>query len=141
MQGKVGTWVNSQWKYQATLGQFSVAINRQCHIAATLLFALAKAFRLTTEFCRMRTRQRNKFRKSAKRGLAFIPSDATVKQRTRSPDRAKTFWFSGNILSKASRFYLPVGGKCIEPCQRTIWISIYLPQHLSKNDLPLLPAI
>ena len=27
MQGKVGTWVNSQWKYQATLGQFSVAIN------------------------------------------------------------------------------------------------------------------
>jgi len=29
MQGKVGTWVNSQWKYQATLGQFSVAINTE----------------------------------------------------------------------------------------------------------------
>ena len=28
MRGKVGTWVNSQWKYQATPGQFSVAINR-----------------------------------------------------------------------------------------------------------------
>jgi len=27
MRGKVGTWVNSQWKYQATPGQFSVAIN------------------------------------------------------------------------------------------------------------------
>ncbi|MFC6448415.1 hypothetical protein, partial [Shinella zoogloeoides] len=27
--GKVGTWVNSQWKYQATPGQFSVAINKQ----------------------------------------------------------------------------------------------------------------
>ena len=29
MRGKVGTWVNSQWKYQATPGQFSVAINNQ----------------------------------------------------------------------------------------------------------------
>ncbi|MBB4104950.1 hypothetical protein, partial [Allorhizobium borbori] len=28
MRGKVGTWVNSQWKYQATPGQFSVAINK-----------------------------------------------------------------------------------------------------------------
>ncbi|MGV1989181.1 helix-turn-helix domain-containing protein, partial [Agrobacterium sp. 22-221-1] len=27
MRGKVGTWVNSQWKYHATPGQFSVAIN------------------------------------------------------------------------------------------------------------------
>ena len=27
MRGKVGTWVNSQWKHQATPGQFSVAIN------------------------------------------------------------------------------------------------------------------
>src|SRR5690606_12112133 len=27
MRGTVGTWVNSQWKYQATPGQFSVAIN------------------------------------------------------------------------------------------------------------------
>ena len=29
MRGKVGTWVNSQWKYQATPGQFSVAINNE----------------------------------------------------------------------------------------------------------------
>ncbi|WP_374828187.1 NAD(P)/FAD-dependent oxidoreductase, partial [Brucella lupini] len=32
--GKVGTWVNSQWKYQATLGQFSVAINSALYTAA-----------------------------------------------------------------------------------------------------------
>jgi len=31
MRGTVGTWVNSQWKYQATLGQFSVTINSFVH--------------------------------------------------------------------------------------------------------------
>ena len=43
MRGKVGTWVNSQWKYQATPGQFSVAINRYS-VGAAEADGIARAF-------------------------------------------------------------------------------------------------
>jgi len=42
MRGKVGTWVNSQWKYQATPGQFSVAINTQDTASRDIADLLAK---------------------------------------------------------------------------------------------------